>query len=25
MATFTSAGFVRRGLQDAGFTMQKRK
>ncbi len=25
LATFTSAGFVRRGLQDAGFTMQKRK
>lgn len=22
LATFTSAGFVRRGLQDAGFTMQ---
>jgi len=25
LATFTSAGFVRRGLQDAGFTMSKRK
>ncbi|MGL5698398.1 MAG: bifunctional tRNA (5-methylaminomethyl-2-thiouridine)(34)-methyltransferase MnmD/FAD-dependent 5-carboxymethylaminomethyl-2-thiouridine(34) oxidoreductase MnmC, partial [Kluyvera sp.] len=25
LATFTSAGFVRRGLQDAGFTMCKRK
>ncbi|WP_426448195.1 bifunctional tRNA (5-methylaminomethyl-2-thiouridine)(34)-methyltransferase MnmD/FAD-dependent 5-carboxymethylaminomethyl-2-thiouridine(34) oxidoreductase MnmC [Siccibacter colletis] len=25
LATFTSAGFVRRGLQDAGFDMQKRK
>lgn len=25
LATFTSAGFVRRGLQDAGFSMQKRK
>ncbi|KNC10108.1 FAD-dependent oxidoreductase [Klebsiella sp. RIT-PI-d] len=25
LATFTSAGFVRRGLQDAGFTMVKRK
>ena len=25
LATFTSAGFVRRGLQDAGFTMQKTK
>lgn len=25
LATFTSAGFVRRGLQEAGFTMQKRK
>ncbi|MBL7636331.1 bifunctional tRNA (5-methylaminomethyl-2-thiouridine)(34)-methyltransferase MnmD/FAD-dependent 5-carboxymethylaminomethyl-2-thiouridine(34) oxidoreductase MnmC [Atlantibacter hermannii] len=25
LATFTSAGFVRRGLQDAGFTMQKSK
>ncbi|MEO3739592.1 bifunctional tRNA (5-methylaminomethyl-2-thiouridine)(34)-methyltransferase MnmD/FAD-dependent 5-carboxymethylaminomethyl-2-thiouridine(34) oxidoreductase MnmC [Kosakonia sp. WA-90] len=25
LATFTSAGFVRRGLQDAGFTMHKRK
>ncbi len=25
LATFTSAGFVRRGLQDAGFTMQKCK
>jgi tRNA 5-methylaminomethyl-2-thiouridine biosynthesis bifunctional protein len=23
LATFTSAGFVRRGLQEAGFTMQK--
>ncbi len=22
LATFTSAGFVRRGLQEAGFTMQ---
>ncbi|GAB79909.1 bifunctional tRNA (5-methylaminomethyl-2-thiouridine)(34)-methyltransferase MnmD/FAD-dependent 5-carboxymethylaminomethyl-2-thiouridine(34) oxidoreductase MnmC [Shimwellia blattae] len=25
VATFTSAGFVRRGLQEAGFTMQKQK
>lgn len=25
LATFTSAGFVRRGLQEAGFTMQKSK
>lgn len=25
LATFTSAGFVRRGLQDAGFTMRKCK
>ncbi len=25
LATFTCAGFVRRGLQDAGFTMQKCK
>ncbi|WP_343553314.1 bifunctional tRNA (5-methylaminomethyl-2-thiouridine)(34)-methyltransferase MnmD/FAD-dependent 5-carboxymethylaminomethyl-2-thiouridine(34) oxidoreductase MnmC [Pantoea sp.] len=25
LATFTASGFVRRGLQDAGFTMQKRK
>ena len=25
LATFTSAGFVRRGLQDAGFTMHKHK
>lgn len=25
LATFTSAGFVRRGLQEAGFTMQKCK
>ncbi|MDA5604616.1 bifunctional tRNA (5-methylaminomethyl-2-thiouridine)(34)-methyltransferase MnmD/FAD-dependent 5-carboxymethylaminomethyl-2-thiouridine(34) oxidoreductase MnmC [Enterobacter sp. PI-10] len=25
LATFTSAGFVRRGLQEAGFTMQKTK
>ncbi|MBA7848234.1 bifunctional tRNA (5-methylaminomethyl-2-thiouridine)(34)-methyltransferase MnmD/FAD-dependent 5-carboxymethylaminomethyl-2-thiouridine(34) oxidoreductase MnmC [Klebsiella sp. RHBSTW-00465] len=25
LATFTSAGFVRRGLQEAGFSMQKRK
>ena len=25
LATFTSAGFVRRGLQDAGFTMYKTK
>lgn len=25
LATFTSAGFVRRGLQDAGFTMHKTK
>jgi tRNA 5-methylaminomethyl-2-thiouridine biosynthesis bifunctional protein len=25
LATFTSAGFVRRGLQEAGFTMQKPK
>ncbi len=25
LATFTSAGFVRRGLQEAGFTMRKRK
>ena len=25
IATFTAAGFVRRGLVDAGFTMQKRK
>jgi len=25
LATFTSAGFVRRGLQDAGFTMTKSK
>lgn len=25
LATFTSAGFVRRGLQEAGFTMQKYK
>lgn len=25
LATFTSAGFVRRGLQDAGFRMEKRK
>ncbi|HCL6647274.1 bifunctional tRNA (5-methylaminomethyl-2-thiouridine)(34)-methyltransferase MnmD/FAD-dependent 5-carboxymethylaminomethyl-2-thiouridine(34) oxidoreductase MnmC [Raoultella ornithinolytica] len=25
LATFTSAGFVRRGLQEAGFTMQKHK
>ena len=25
LATFTSAGFVRRGLQEAGFTMSKRK
>lgn len=25
LATFTSAGFVRRGLQEAGFTMHKRK
>ncbi|MGK9172064.1 bifunctional tRNA (5-methylaminomethyl-2-thiouridine)(34)-methyltransferase MnmD/FAD-dependent 5-carboxymethylaminomethyl-2-thiouridine(34) oxidoreductase MnmC [Yokenella regensburgei] len=25
LATFTSAGFVRRGLQDAGFTMKKSK
>lgn len=24
-ATFTSAGFVRRGLLEAGFSMQKRK
>lgn len=24
LATFTAAGFVRRGLQDAGFTMEKR-
>lgn len=23
LATFTSAGFVRRGLQEAGFTMRK--
>lgn len=25
LATFTAAGFVRRGLQSAGFTIQKRK
>ena len=25
LATFTASGFVRRGLQDAGFSMQKRK
>ena len=25
LATFTAAGFVRRGLQDAGFTMTKKK
>ena len=25
LATFTSAGFVRRGLQEAGFTMKKTK
>ncbi|MGS6239751.1 MnmC family methyltransferase, partial [Enterobacter hormaechei] len=25
LATFTSAGFVRRGFQDAGFTMRKTK
>ncbi|MFC3033961.1 bifunctional tRNA (5-methylaminomethyl-2-thiouridine)(34)-methyltransferase MnmD/FAD-dependent 5-carboxymethylaminomethyl-2-thiouridine(34) oxidoreductase MnmC [Pseudoalteromonas fenneropenaei] len=25
LATFTAAGFVRRGLQEAGFTMQKQK
>ncbi|MEI2263669.1 bifunctional tRNA (5-methylaminomethyl-2-thiouridine)(34)-methyltransferase MnmD/FAD-dependent 5-carboxymethylaminomethyl-2-thiouridine(34) oxidoreductase MnmC [Erwinia sp. CGal63] len=25
LATFTSAGFVRRGLQEAGFTLTKRK
>ena len=25
LATFTSAGFVRRGLQDAGFTIHKNK
>ncbi|WP_312692388.1 bifunctional tRNA (5-methylaminomethyl-2-thiouridine)(34)-methyltransferase MnmD/FAD-dependent 5-carboxymethylaminomethyl-2-thiouridine(34) oxidoreductase MnmC [Kosakonia sp.] len=25
LATFTSAGFVRRGLQEAGFVMHKRK
>ena len=25
LATFTSAGFVRRGLQEAGFTMKKAK
>ena len=25
LATFTSAGFVRRGLQEAGFTMKKSK
>ncbi len=25
LATFTAAGFVRRGLQEAGFTMTKRK
>ncbi|STT04152.1 5-methylaminomethyl-2-thiouridine-forming enzyme mnmC [Klebsiella michiganensis] len=25
LATFTSAGFVRRGLLEAGFSMQKRK
>nr|WP_277819544.1 bifunctional tRNA (5-methylaminomethyl-2-thiouridine)(34)-methyltransferase MnmD/FAD-dependent 5-carboxymethylaminomethyl-2-thiouridine(34) oxidoreductase MnmC [Enterobacter kobei] len=25
LSTFTSAGFVRRGLQEAGFTMQKTK
>ena len=25
LATFTSAGFVRRGLQDAGFSMRKSK
>lgn len=25
LATFTSAGFVRRGLQDAGFTVRKSK
>ncbi len=25
LATFTSAGFVRRGLQEAGFTMRKSK
>ncbi|WP_342324228.1 bifunctional tRNA (5-methylaminomethyl-2-thiouridine)(34)-methyltransferase MnmD/FAD-dependent 5-carboxymethylaminomethyl-2-thiouridine(34) oxidoreductase MnmC [Kosakonia sp. BYX6] len=25
LATFTSAGFVRRGLQEAGFTVQKSK
>lgn len=25
LATFTSAGFVRRGLQESGFSMQKRK
>ncbi|WP_058912731.1 bifunctional tRNA (5-methylaminomethyl-2-thiouridine)(34)-methyltransferase MnmD/FAD-dependent 5-carboxymethylaminomethyl-2-thiouridine(34) oxidoreductase MnmC [Entomohabitans teleogrylli] len=25
VATFTSAGFVRRGLQEAGFTMRKQK
>nr|WP_318384069.1 bifunctional tRNA (5-methylaminomethyl-2-thiouridine)(34)-methyltransferase MnmD/FAD-dependent 5-carboxymethylaminomethyl-2-thiouridine(34) oxidoreductase MnmC [uncultured Enterobacter sp.] len=25
LATFTSAGFVRRGLQDVGFTMRKSK
>ncbi|WP_024562625.1 bifunctional tRNA (5-methylaminomethyl-2-thiouridine)(34)-methyltransferase MnmD/FAD-dependent 5-carboxymethylaminomethyl-2-thiouridine(34) oxidoreductase MnmC [Siccibacter turicensis] len=25
LATFTSAGFVRRGLQEAGFAMQKHK
>ena len=25
LATFTSAGFVRRGLQEAGFTLRKTK
>lgn len=25
LATFTSAGFVRRGLQEAGFTMRKQR
>lgn len=25
LATFTASGFVRRGLQEAGFSMQKRK
>lgn len=25
LATFTAAGFVRRGLQEAGFSMEKRK